>query len=76
MMLSGSVQVACKHAESKNQTCNSLVLVKHTEVSLGNAPAVTTLYGGRVNVWMRHMPPWVLADATPRQIEKQAQAAL
>ena len=40
---------------------------------LGNEPAVTTPYVGSANVWMRHTPPWVLADATPRQIEKEAQ---
>ena len=68
-----NVQFACKHAERKNMTCNSLVLVKHTEVSPGIEPAVTTPYVGRANVWMRHSPPWVLADATPKQIEKEAQ---
>ncbi|DBB03197.1 TPA: hypothetical protein ACH3X1_000009 [Trebouxia sp. C0004] len=68
-----SVQFACKHAERNNQTCNSLVLVKHTEVSLGNEPAMTTPYVGRAYVWMRHTPPWVLADATSRQIDKEAQ---
>ena len=67
-----SVQFGCKHAERKNQTCNSLVLVKHTEVSIGDEPPLTTPYVGGAHVWMRHTLPWVLADATPRQIEKEA----
>ena len=39
-------------------TC--LVLVKHTEDSPVGLPTLTTPYVGRVNVWMRHIPPWVL----------------
>lgn len=68
-----AVQFTCKHAERKNQTCNSLVLVKHTEESASDEPTLTTPYVGRVNVWLRHTPPWVQADATPKQIENEAQ---
>ena len=68
-----AVQFSCKHAERKNKTCNSLVLVKHTEEPVANEPTLNTPYIGRVNVWLSHTPPWVPADATPRQIEKEAQ---
>ena len=51
----------------------SVKTVKHTEEPVANEPTLTTPYIGRVNVWLSHTPPWVPADATPRQIEKEAQ---
>ena len=68
-----SVKFSCSQAEHKQLTCNSLVLVKHTEESGSDQPICTTPYVGRAEVWMKHTPPWVMPDASEHEIEQQAQ---
>ena len=54
-------------------TCNSLVLVKHTEDSPVGQPTLTTPYVGRVSVWMRHISPWVLPNTPSSEMDRQSQ---
>ncbi len=68
-----AVKFSCEMGDHNRVTCNSLVLVKHTEDSPVGQLTLTTPYVGRVNVWMRHTPPWVLPDTPSREMDRQSQ---
>ena len=68
-----AVKFSCQEAEHNTMTCNSLVLVRHTEGSPAGQPTLTTPYVGRVNVWIRHTPPWVMPGTSESDIRTQSQ---
>ena len=68
-----AVKFSCEMGDHNRVTCNSLVLVRHTEDSPVGQPTLTTPYVGKANVWMRHKPPWVLPDTPSREMDRQSQ---
>ena len=67
-----AVKSYCEMGDHNRVTCNSFVVVKHTEDSPVGQPTLTTPNVGRVNVWMRHIPPWVLPDTPSREMDRQS----